>query len=135
MLSAGDVIIDGGRAYARNRETGKEPANFEEMGWERYETQYDEGINPKKTAESVGWADDVHLYLDKDAAYARRGGIRAARRHPVRHQAAHTLGCPEARRAESRRRRADRHLDSSSGQAEESRPALAWGHKRGGVRQ
>jgi len=51
------------------------------MGWERYETQYDEGVNPKKNAEFVGWADDFHLYLDKEAAYAavagfaQRGGI------------------------------------------------------------
>jgi hypothetical protein len=74
-------LFDAGRVYARDRETGKEPSHFEEIGWERYETQYEEGIDPKKTAEFIGWADDVHLYLDKEAAYAavagfaQRGGI------------------------------------------------------------
>lgn len=74
-------LFDAGRVYARDRETGKEPSHFEELGWERYETQYEEGIDPKKTAEFIGWADDAHLYLDKEAAYAavagfaQRGGI------------------------------------------------------------
>jgi hypothetical protein len=74
-------LFAAGRAHAKNRETGKEPANFEELGWERYETQHEEGVAPKKTAEFVGWADDAHLYLDKEAAYAavagfaQRGGI------------------------------------------------------------
>src|SRR3712207_4108320 len=51
------------------------------MGWERYATQYEEGVNPKKSAEFIGWADDACLYLEKDAAYAsvagfaQRGGI------------------------------------------------------------
>src|SRR3712207_9176821 len=40
-----------------------------------------EGVNPKKGAEFIGWADDAYLYLEKDAAYAavagfaQRGGI------------------------------------------------------------
>jgi hypothetical protein len=74
-------LFDAGRVYARDRETGKEPPDFEEMGWERYETQYEEGVNPKKNAEFIGWTDDTHLYLDKEAAYAgvagfaQRGGI------------------------------------------------------------
>jgi hypothetical protein len=74
-------LFDAGRVYARDRETRKEPPDFEEMGWERYETQYEEGVNPKKNAEFIGWTDDTHLYLDKEAAYAavagfaQRGGI------------------------------------------------------------
>ena len=31
-------LFDAGRVYARDRETGKEPLDFKEMGWERYET-------------------------------------------------------------------------------------------------
>jgi hypothetical protein len=74
-------LFDAGRVFARDRETGKEPPRFEEMGWERYDTQYEEGVNPKKNAEFIGWTDDTHLYLDKEAAYAavagfaQRGGI------------------------------------------------------------
>jgi len=74
-------LFDAGRAYTKDRETGKEPPDFEGLGWERYETQYEEGVRPKKSAEFVGWADADHLYLDKEAAYAsvagfaQRGGI------------------------------------------------------------
>src|SRR3712207_9009307 len=40
-----------------------------------------EGVNPKKGAEFIGWADDAYLYLEKDATFAavagfaQRGGI------------------------------------------------------------
>jgi hypothetical protein len=74
-------LFDAGRVYIRDRDSGKEPAGFEEMGWERYETQYEEGVAPKKNAEFIGWADEAHLYFEKDAAYAavagftQRGGI------------------------------------------------------------
>src|SRR3712207_6362222 len=47
-------LLDAGRVYVRDRETGKEPSRFEEMGWEPYETQYEEGVNPKKNAEFIG---------------------------------------------------------------------------------
>jgi hypothetical protein len=59
----------------------EEVRRLEEAGWERYDTQYEEGVNPKKNAEFIGWTDDVHLYLGKEAAYAavagfaQRGGI------------------------------------------------------------
>jgi hypothetical protein len=74
-------LFDAGRAYAKDRETGKEPPGYEEIGWERYETQYEEGIRPKRNAEFIGWADGAYLYLDPEAAYAtvagfaQRGGI------------------------------------------------------------
>jgi hypothetical protein len=74
-------LFDAGRAYAKDRETGKEPPDYEEIGWERYETQHEEGIRPKRGAEFVGWADGGYLYLDPEAAYAtvagfaQRGGI------------------------------------------------------------
>ena len=74
-------LFDAGRAYAKDRESGKEPPDFEEVGWERYETQYEEGVSPKQNAEFIGWVDDTNLYLEKEAAYAtvagfaQRGGI------------------------------------------------------------
>jgi hypothetical protein len=68
-------LFEAGRACVKDRETGKEPPDFEELGGERYETQYDEGVIPKKAAEFVGWADDTHLYLDKEAAYAAVAGF------------------------------------------------------------
>jgi len=52
------------------------------MGWERYETQYDEGVNPKKNADFIGWADDVHQYLDNEAAYAAVAGFAQRRGIP-----------------------------------------------------
>ena len=68
-------LFNAGRAYAKDRETGKEPSNFEEVGWERCETQYEESVSPKKNAEFIGWADDDYLYLDKEAAYAAVAGF------------------------------------------------------------
>ncbi len=45
------------------------------------ETQDGEDIVPERSTAFVGWADEDHFYLDKDAAYAavsgfaQRGGI------------------------------------------------------------
>ena len=70
------------KAYAKNRETGKHPHGWEELGWEKTEDSCgDDVYQPKRSAEFVGWADDAYLYLDREMAYAAvaafayRGGI------------------------------------------------------------
>jgi hypothetical protein len=76
------TLFDAGRAYAKDRETGKVPQAYDELGWEDHENfEGDRVTEPTRGAEFVGWADETFLYLDKDAAYgavagfAQRGGI------------------------------------------------------------
>ena len=75
-------LFASGKAYVRDRETGKEPAGWEELGWEdETDDKAADMYRPRRGAEFVGWADREHLYLDKEAAYAAvahfatRGGI------------------------------------------------------------
>lgn len=75
-------LFAAGKAYARDRETGKEPAGWEDLGWEdETDDKAADMYRPRRGAEFVGWADREHLYLDKEAAYAAvahfatRGGI------------------------------------------------------------
>ena len=74
-------LFDGGGAYAKDRETGAEPDDWADLGWERRQVQDGADIIPKRGASFVGWVDENHLYLDKDAAYAavssfaQHGGI------------------------------------------------------------
>jgi len=74
-------LFDGGGAYAKDRETGAEPDDWADLGWERRQVQDGTDIIPQRGASFVGWVDENHFYLDKDAAYvavssfAQRGGI------------------------------------------------------------
>ena len=74
-------LFDGGGAYAKDRETGAEPDDWADLGWERRQVQDGTDIIPQRGASFVGWVDEQYLYLDKDAAYAavssfaQRGGI------------------------------------------------------------
>jgi hypothetical protein len=74
-------LFAGSRVYVKDRETGTHPDDWAELGWARYEAQESEDIAPERNASFVGWADEQHLYLDKDASYAavagfaQRGGI------------------------------------------------------------
>jgi hypothetical protein len=74
-------LFAAGKAYARDRESGKQPQGWEELGWEETDGTSGDLYQPKRSAEFVGSADDTHLYLDKEAAYAavagfaQRGGI------------------------------------------------------------
>jgi hypothetical protein len=69
------------KAYAKDRETGKQPHGWEELGWEENDDSSGDMYLPKRGAEFVGWADDAYLYLDRETAYAtvagfaHRGGI------------------------------------------------------------
>ncbi|MBX6764770.1 MAG: hypothetical protein IRY88_14005 [Rubrobacteraceae bacterium] len=74
-------LFEAGRVYVKDKETGEYPPGWRELGWE--ETDDDTGAlcRPRREAEFVGWAGEVHLYLDREAAYAAvsaftaRGGI------------------------------------------------------------
>jgi hypothetical protein len=74
-------LFAAGKAYAKDRETGKQPAAWEELGWEENDDPSGEMYRPKRGAEFVGWADTEYLYLDRETAYAavagfaQRGGI------------------------------------------------------------
>jgi hypothetical protein len=68
-------LFEAGKAYARDRESGKQPPGWEELGWEETDTTSGDLYQPKRGAEFVGWADDTHLYLDKEAAYATVAGF------------------------------------------------------------
>ena len=74
-------LFDGGGAYAKDRETGADPEDWADLGWERRQVQDGTDIIPERGASFVGWVDENHFYLDKDAAYAavssfaQRGGI------------------------------------------------------------
>jgi hypothetical protein len=75
-------LFDADRAYVKDRETGQEPEDYENLGWDRRETADDEWIiEPKRGADFVGWVDKTFMYLDTNAAYAavagfaQRGGI------------------------------------------------------------
>ena len=74
-------LFDGGGAYAKDRETGAEPDDWADFGWERRQAQDGTDIIPVRGASFVGWVDENHFYLGKDAAYAavssfaQRGGI------------------------------------------------------------
>ena len=74
-------LFDASKAYVKDRETGTHPEDWSDLGWEKRETQVGADIVPERGASFVGWVDDIHLYLDKDAAYAavagfaQRGGI------------------------------------------------------------
>jgi hypothetical protein len=58
------------RAYVRDRETGEQPPDWRELGgWEETDDT-SELCRPARGAEFVGWADEGHLYLDRDNAYA-----------------------------------------------------------------
>lgn len=69
------------KAYAKDREIGKHPHAWEELGWEENDDSSGDAYRPKRGAEFVGWADDTYLYLDRETAYAavagfaHRGGI------------------------------------------------------------
>ena len=74
-------LFDASRAYAKDRETGGHPDDWDDLGWERRETQSGPDIMSEGGAYFVGGVDENHLYLEKDAAYAavagfaQRGGI------------------------------------------------------------
>jgi hypothetical protein len=69
-------LFEAGRVYAKDKESGKEPQDSDDLGWEQYETRNDEWVvQPRRTAEFIGWADGTYLYLDKEAAYAAVGGF------------------------------------------------------------
>jgi hypothetical protein len=74
-------LFAAGKAYARDRESGKQPQGWEELGWEDTDSTSGDLYQPKRGADFVGWADGTHLYLDKEAAYtavaafAQRGSI------------------------------------------------------------
>jgi hypothetical protein len=74
-------LFDGGGAYAKDRETGAEPDDWTNLGWEQRKVQDGTDIIPQRGASFVGWVDENDFYLDKDAAYAaissfaQRGGI------------------------------------------------------------
>jgi len=69
-------LFGAGRVYAKDKETGKEPQDYDDLGWEQYETRNDEWVvQPRRTADFVGWADGTYLYLDKEAAYAAVSGF------------------------------------------------------------
>jgi hypothetical protein len=75
-------LFAGGKAYVRDRETGKEPAAWEELGWEdETDEKAADMYRPRRGADFVGWADGEHVYLDREAVYAavsgfaQRGGI------------------------------------------------------------
>jgi hypothetical protein len=58
------------RVYVRGRKAGENPPDFEQVGWvaSGYEQS---GIppSPGHAAEFIGWADEEHLYLEKNVAY------------------------------------------------------------------
>jgi hypothetical protein len=70
-------LFEGGRVFVKGKDTGKHPSGCVRLGWDETEESYE----PKRGADFIGWAGDVHLYLDKDAVYAavvsfaNRGGI------------------------------------------------------------
>ncbi|MDQ3638767.1 MAG: DUF927 domain-containing protein [Actinomycetota bacterium] len=69
-------LFAAGKAYARDRETGEEPSGHEDLGWEDETDEKAAGVyRPKRNADFVGWADEEHLYLDREAAYATVAGF------------------------------------------------------------
>jgi hypothetical protein len=74
-------LFAAGKTYVRNRETGKHPPAWKELGWEEDNEGLGDMYRPRRGADFVGWADDAYLYLDREAAYAavagfaHRGGI------------------------------------------------------------
>ena len=74
-------LFDASRAYVKDRETGAHPDDWADLGWERREAQDGADIIPERGASFVGWVDEQHFYLEKDAVYAavagfaQRGGI------------------------------------------------------------
>ena len=74
-------LFAAGRAYVVDRDTGKLPPGWKELGWAETDGTSGDLYQPKRSAEFVGWADDTHLYLNPDTAYAAvagfatRGGI------------------------------------------------------------
>jgi hypothetical protein len=63
-------LFSAGKAYLKDRGTGIEPPGWQELGWEENNNLSGEMYRPKSGAEFVGWADDMYLYLDREAAYA-----------------------------------------------------------------
>jgi hypothetical protein len=74
-------LFEADKAYVRDRESGKQPRGWEELGWEETDGMSGDLYQPKRSAEFVGWADETYLYLDREAGYAavshfaQRGGI------------------------------------------------------------
>jgi hypothetical protein len=75
-------LFEACNAYAKDRQTGKHPRGWEELGWEKFEDSCgDDVYRPKRGADFVAWVDNTYIYLDREAAYAavaafaHRGGI------------------------------------------------------------
>jgi hypothetical protein len=74
-------LFEAGRVYVKDKETGQRPPGCEQLGWEKADDEAASPYRPKRGADFVGWTADIHLYLDREAAYAAvasfatRGGI------------------------------------------------------------
>jgi hypothetical protein len=70
-------LFEAGRVYVKHKETGKQPLDWDSLGWEEADETSGELYSPRRGADFVGWAGEVHLYLDREAAYAAVAGFAA----------------------------------------------------------
>jgi hypothetical protein len=74
-------LFEAGKAFAKDKETGQQPREWKRLGWKQNDGEFGPAFQPRRGADFVGWAAEVHLFLDRDAAYAAvsnfatRGGI------------------------------------------------------------
>jgi hypothetical protein len=74
-------LFTAGKAFVKDKETGQHPRQWKHLGWEENDGEFGDPYQPRRGADFVGWAGEVHLFLDRDAAYAAvsafatRGGI------------------------------------------------------------
>lgn len=67
------------RVYVNDRETGDEPDDCLQLGWEEHNNYKEDEERavyvPHREADSIGWVDEEYLYLNSDAAYAAVAGF------------------------------------------------------------
>jgi hypothetical protein len=80
-------LFEAGKVYVKDKESGGQPRQCKRLGWEQTGGELDHDgrvvptFEPRRGADFVGWAGEVHLFLERDAAYAAvsnfatRGGI------------------------------------------------------------
>jgi len=64
------TLFEAGKVYVKDKDTGQQPKKWKRLGWEENDGDSGGSHRPRRGADFVGWAGEVHLFLDPNAAYA-----------------------------------------------------------------
>jgi hypothetical protein len=109
-------LFDAKRAFAKDRESGKNPPQCLHLGWEEPHGAFGDSndpflsvFQPTHGARFVGWANAEFLYLYKVAAYAAMSGFSQRGNIPLWHRPKGALGGGVQEREEPRRHGTQRY--------------------------